>query len=255
MGRYYYIGTFEGTENPDVQWPHRHDFYSIVWFTDSRGINVIDFEEYEIKANRLFIMQPGQIHNWSYDKGSKGYILVFDRHFISELPLDLQDVIFIDLPHENSVHIELLLENLIDELNTGDKLSEKIILSGISYLLDQLRRFAEGLRHNESIKPEIVLKFLSLINYTISENLSVKAYADKLNLSTDKLNEICKEHYGKTPKTIILDKKILEAKRLLYFTNLSVKEIAFRLGFEDSSYFSRVFRQKTTLSPTDFKST
>lgn len=215
---------------------------------------MIDFEEYEIKANRLFIMQPGQIHNWSYSKGSKGYILVFDRHLISEFPLDLQEIIFVDLSYKNSLHIKPLFENLIHELSSGDKLSEEIVVSGISYLLNQLRRFASRLDHIESIKPEIISKFLKSVTDTISENLSIQAYADRLCISNDKLNEICKEYYGKTPKTILLDKKITEAKRLLYFTNLSVKEISFRLGFEDSSYFSRIFRQKTKLSPTEFKS-
>ncbi|WP_171659634.1 AraC family ligand binding domain-containing protein [Flagellimonas amphidinii] len=61
--RYYYVGTFAGTENPSVEWPHRHDFYSIIWFTESLGINVIDFEEYEIKPNRLFFIRPKQVHN------------------------------------------------------------------------------------------------------------------------------------------------------------------------------------------------
>lgn len=100
-----------------------------------------------------------------------------------------------------------------------------------------------------------MLDFSELISNTISQNLSVKNYADRLHITTDKLNEICKQNYGSSPKTIILDKKITEAKRLLYFTDLTVKEIAFKLGFEDGSYFSRIFKQKTNISPTDFKST
>ena len=70
-----------------MDWPHRHDFYSLVWFTDSSGINVIDFEEYEIKPNRLFLMHPKQVHNWSYSKESKGYILVFDKAFHKRISL------------------------------------------------------------------------------------------------------------------------------------------------------------------------
>ena len=106
----------------------------------------------------------------------------------------------------------------------------------------------------KEVKSKTNLKFSKLVSDTISENLSVNEYASRLNLTVDKLNEICKKNYGQSPKTIILEKKITEAKRLLYFTDLSVKEIAFHLGFEDSSYFSRIFKQKTNLSPTEFKS-
>ena len=99
------------------------------------------------------------------------------------------------------------------------------------------------------------LEFSKLVGTTISQNLTVKDYADQLHLTVEKLNELCKENYGQNPKNIILEKKITEAKRLLYFTDLSIKEIAFQLGFEDSSYFSRIFKLKTNLSPSDFKST
>lgn len=237
-----------------MEWPHRHDFYSIVWFTDSTGINVIDFEEYEIKPNRLFLMHPQQVHNWSYSKKSKGYILVIDKHFIHEFPWELLNTVVYDLSAKDIQLLKPIFENLIEESNRNDKLSEKTIASGISYLSFQLKRLSANLAQNDRKKSKTILKFSKLVSDTISENLSVKDYADKLHLTVDKLNEICKKSYGQNPKTIILDKKITEAKRLLYFTDLSVKEIAFQLGFEDSSYFSRIFKQKTKLSPTDFKS-
>lgn len=253
--KFYYAGTFEGTEDPDVEWPHRHDFYSFVWFTESSGINVIDFEEYEIKPERLFFMQPKQVHNWSYSKESKGYIIVFDKHFANAFQLDVMNIAFFDLSPKTTQLLKPLFENLIEESNLNDKLSEKIIASGISYLLFQLKRLANDFEQNKCIKPKNILKFSKLVLNTISENLSVKDYADRLHLTVEKLNKICKESYGQNPKTIILDKKITEAKRLLYFTDLSVKEIAFQLGFEDPSYFSRIFKQKTKRLPSNFRST
>lgn len=250
----FYIGTFEGTEDPQVEWPHRHDFYSIVWFTKSTGINVIDFEEYEIKHNRLFLMRPKQVHNWSYSKNSNGYIVVFDKHLLKEAT-GFANKPFIDLSNKNTKLLALLFENLIQESKKNDELGEKTIIQGISFVLLLLKRWSSETPQNKVVKSKDTLKFSSLVSDTISENLSVNDYASKLNLTVDKLNEICKENYGQSPKTIILEKKLTEAKRLLYFTDLSVKEIAFRLGFEDSSYFSRIFKQKTNFSPTEFKST
>lgn len=238
-----------------MDWPHRHDFYSLVWFTKSSGINVIDFEEYEIKPDRLFFMQPKQVHNWSYSKESKGYILVFAKHFTNEFPLELMDITFFDLKPNNIQLLKPLFKNLIEESKLNDNLGEKSIISGVKYLLLHLTRMASDLKHNKKTKPTTIIKFSKLVTDTISKNLTVKDYADQLHLTVEKLNELCKENYGQNPKNIILEKKITEAKRLLYFTDLSVKEIAFRLGFEDSSYFSRIFKLKTNLSPSNFKST
>ncbi|GHC61100.1 AraC family transcriptional regulator [Ulvibacter litoralis] len=250
---FFYVGTFEDTEDPNVEWPHRHDFYSLVWFTKSTGINVIDFEEYEIKHNRLFSMRPKQVHNWSYSKNSKGYIIVFDKYLLKEIT-DFVDKPFFDLSNKKTQLLKPLFENLIEESKKNDQLSEKTIVQGISYLLLQLKRVSNKNPKNKERKSKTILKFSKLVSDTIGDNLSVNEYASKLNLTVDKLNQICKENYGQSPKTIILEKKITEAKRLLYFTDLSVKEIAFQLGFEDSSYFSRIFKQKTNLSPTEFKS-
>lgn len=218
-------------------------------------MNVIDFEEYQIKPNRLFVMQPKQVHNWSYSKESKGYILVFDKHLVQEFPMDLMDIAFFDLNTKTTQLLKPLFKHLIEESNKKDKLAEKSIISGINYLLLYLTRMLGDLKFIKKSKPKNVLKFSKIVADSISENISVKEYADRLCLTVEKLNKLCKESYGQSPKTIILDKKITEAKRLLYFTDLSVKEIAFRLGFEDSSYFSRIFKQKTKISPSDFKTT
>ncbi|TPN86831.1 helix-turn-helix domain-containing protein [Aquimarina algicola] len=199
-------------------------------------------------------MQPKQVHNWSYSKNSKGYIVVFDKHLLKEPTIEFTNIPYLDLSSIDKKSLKPLFEQLIEEFKYNDSLSEKTIIQGISFLLLKLRRLSNELLQNKGFYSKTTLKFSKLVLDNINKNLSVNDYASKLNLTIDKLNEICKENYGQSPKTIILEKKITEAKRLLYFTDLSVKEIAFRLGFEDSSYFSRIFKQKTNLSPTDFKS-
>lgn len=251
----HYLGTFEGTEEGNIDWPHRHDFFSIVWFTNSSGINVIDFEEYEIKPNRIFLTQPKQVHNWSYSKNSKGFILMIDKHIINKETIGLFKTVFIDLSSQTNTTLYYLFKNLIKEFNKNDELSQSIVLSGISYLINQLKRFALDEDLSKKAKPKTALEFSKLVSETLSENLSVNIYAEKLNLTTERLIEVCQKSYGQSPKSIILDKKITEAKRLLYFSDITISQVAYQLGFEDSSYFSRLFKQKTNLSPTEFKST
>jgi AraC-like DNA-binding protein len=82
----------------------------------------------------------------------------------------------------------------------------------------------------------------------------VRTYADLLNITPAKLNRVCARFTGKNASEFILERVILEAKRHLVFTNMSSKEIAYGLGYDDPSYFSRFFRKKTGYTPTRFRS-
>ncbi len=82
---------------------------------------------------------------------------------------------------------------------------------------------------------------------------SVGFYARELGITVRKLNEIVKAFLGKTAAEAIEERRILEAKRLILFSGMSIKEIAFDLGYEEHSYFTKVFKKFTALTPTDFK--
>jgi len=84
----HYIGIFEETPDPDIEWPHRHNFYSIVWFTQGKGLNVIDFEEYEICPQRIFTTNPRQIHNWEYSAETQGYFILMETSFAQQYNID-----------------------------------------------------------------------------------------------------------------------------------------------------------------------
>tara|TARA_R110002050_G_scaffold280705_1_gene427749 strand:+ start:3121 stop:3393 length:273 start_codon:yes stop_codon:yes gene_type:complete len=83
-------------------------------------------------------MQPKQVHNWSYSKESKGYILVFDKYFTNEFPLELMDIAFFDLKQKNIQLLKPLFKNLIEESNQGNN---------VAY--DCLFRFSIGNKRNE----------------------------------------------------------------------------------------------------------
>ena len=252
-GKKYYIGTFEEIDKPKVDWPHRHNYYSLVWFTKGSGNNVLDFEDYDIKRNRLFLTQPKQVHNWSYSNDTSGFVIILDSLFEAIFPTELSNITYIDLDKTNSEFFIPFLENLIHEFKINDKLSEKVVLSGISFLFSQLSRLSNNSQGNISVKPKILVNFSKLILNNIEQNISVQQYANKLHITVEQLNELCKEYYEQGSKHVIVNKKITEAKRLLYFTNASIKEIAYATGFEDSSYFSRVFKQKTGFPPSEFR--
>lgn len=111
----YYIGTFEGTDDPNIEWPHRHAFYSLVWFTEGNGFYVVDFQEYEIRKDRIFFVSPKQVHNWDYSENSQGYVLMIDSALAAELQAETLYP-YIDITAESNL-LRDIFTHLLDELN------------------------------------------------------------------------------------------------------------------------------------------
>ena len=244
----YFAEAFENIEDSNIEWPHRHSFYSIVWFTEGTGINVIDFSEFEIIPNRVFKINPKQVHNWNYSENSKGYVITFEASLAKELNIDFKSS-FYDIPDEDALFFREIVLRLISESNKKDKLGQNNSELAIAYLCSLLAK-------NEicqTVTNQIIIDFKSLICNDYSISKTITQYADCLNISTEELNTICKSILGITAKQVELDLKIIEAKRLLIYTTLNASETAFCLGFEDTSYFSRIFKKKTGYSPAEFR--
>ena len=242
----YYVGTFEGTEDPEVEWPHRHSFFSLVWFTEGTGSYVIDFEEYEIKPNRLFFVSPKQIHNWDYSDNCMGYILTIDNTLGEELNLSYTFP-YLDINDKSKD----ILSNVFPDLINNFQIQNDIII-GVRYVYQLCERFAKRNQIKYHPTNTNIIAFKKLVSESYAQPHTIECYADKLHLSAEELNSLCKEYSGTTAKQYLLDIKLTEAKRLLLYSDHNVNEIAFRLGFEDSSYFSRIFKRKTSLTPSDF---
>lgn len=243
----YYTGTFEGTEDPEIEWPHRHSYFSLVWFTEGNGFYVIDFEEYEIRPDRLFLVSPKQIHNWDYSKNCKGYILTVDSALGEEL--NLNDTFpYIDISGRTKDLLSIIFPDVIANFE-----AQNDIRIDIRYIYKLCKMFAVYNKKQPYTSNPHIISFKKLISENHTQPHTIGWYADKLHLHTEELNTLCKESMGTTAKQYLLDIKLTEAKRLLLYSEHNVNEIAFRLGFEDSSYFSRLFKKKNSLAPSDFQ--
>lgn len=105
-----------------------------------------------------------------------------------------------------------------------------------------------------SINEKRIYRFLLLLEDYYDTEKGVDFYADKLNLSAKRLNQILKQKTGKTINQILQERTLTEAKHLLFMGKMSIKEVAFTLGYQDASYFSRFFKKMTKLSPEEFRS-
>ncbi len=101
--------------------------------------------------------------------------------------------------------------------------------------------------------PHPMSQFRDLLERYFIQERTVGFYAEKLAVTPNVLTKKCRKYFGKSPSTLIQDRIILEAKKLLHLTYKSVKEIAAELHFEDEHYFSRYFKKNTGIAPTYFR--
>ena len=249
--------------------PHKHSYYEICFFTGGNGIHEIDFVKHEIVAPSIHFVRPGQVHLIYRGEEYKGYLIIFSEDFFN---LNFENIDIIPgyplVTHlENGPILNLiptqydeffaLIQNIESEIENDDSDSQKIIVSYLQIFFLKLRRYFSKLMtsQNDTISPmkKTMYHFNQLVDKYYNEIHHVKEYAELLGESAVRLNYAIKSVTGKTASDIIIERLILEAKRLLLFSDLSNKEVAYKLNYEDPSYFARIFRKKTGMTPTEFR--
>jgi AraC family transcriptional activator of pobA len=248
--------------------PHRHTFYQIIFIKKGAGSNVIDFVSFPIRDNSLFFVSPGQVHFWG--EGLKlidGLYIIFTEEFLLLNPRE-QDFLFeLDFFHNKIESPHLILKNyhlrsisdIIHELElesqTEGYAQAAMIRALLRMMLIRIQRiFDETKTHTVSPKrTSLVHNFKKLVSENCLNKRNSSSYAEMLGLNASYLSETVKELTGLTPTQIIRNEVILEAKRLLAYSDLTISEIGYKLNFEDPSYFGRVFRQCSGLSPNSFR--
>lgn len=250
--------------------PHKHNYYEVCFFTGGSGEHEVDFQTHKIISPGIHFLRPGQVHVIRRGKEYQGYLLVFSEEFfnlnfqnmevIPGYPLitQLENGPILNLTQEQYEDFFQLILNIKKELVNRDEESDKIIVSFLKIFFLKLRQnFAKLVttkNETSSSMRGLVYRFNQLIEENYTQIHHVKEYAEVLGESPINLNRAIKSVTGKTASEIIIDRLILEAKRLLIYSDLNNKEVAYRLNYEDPSYFARIFRRKTGLTPTAFRS-
>jgi len=258
----YYMGRFEEMENPEnVEFPHRHDFYEILWITKGNSKQAIDYNNYKIGRYSLFFISPGQLHLFEEWKGVKGYCIMFTEDFFLQL-FQNKSILFelcyldnltvnpyIQLDNQSAAILQPLVDLLMIERST------EIIQGLLFILLKKIQKLFFGAVAERTIKRQIVIfkKFRNLVEQNFIRQLTLTEYADMLNVTSHYLNNSVKASCNKTASDIIKERIILEAKQLLQFSGKTISEISAILSFKDSSYFSRFFKKNTGFSPLEFR--
>jgi AraC-like DNA-binding protein/mannose-6-phosphate isomerase-like protein (cupin superfamily) len=264
------VEVFDANRHFSVKYPHRHDFFEVLYLLKGSGYHVIDGNKYEIKPPCVFFMSPGQAHKLELSHDIEGFIFIFTSDFYL-LNRSNQNSL-IEFPFFYTIHQDnppLLLENESDIRFLENLFRQSIAEIGRpgDYFLEMLRSIldlilttcAARYQVNENMlnkgKGQILVKrFFHLVEENHQKNLSLSDYSGMIGVTPNHLTQTVKLLTGKTSSQIIKAKQLLEIKRLLVHTNLSVSEIANQLNFEDQSYFTKFFKRETGITPIQYRS-
>lgn len=257
---------FEEMEEPNVDEIHKHTFYEILWIEKGATKQTIDFNEYEVLPGSLFFISPGQVHSFDEWEGLQGGTIFFTEEFVllqNANPQLLYEFSFLDNPHSspvihlNSVEFEKfqVLLTLMNAENARSNHSLLVLQSLLKVFLIEIQRQLDQKIKNKIPPKNLILykKFKSLLEKNVLNHWKSRDYAREIDVSAHHLNFICKQLTDSTTTGLIRERTILEAKRMLIFSEKKVTEIAKILGFTDLAYFGKVFRNVTKMNPLDFK--
>ncbi|QBQ39982.1 helix-turn-helix transcriptional regulator [Sphingobacterium psychroaquaticum] len=242
--------------------PHKHDFYLLFLIEQGSGTHTIDFHTHKVQDRQLHILLPNQTHTWDLGEQTDGYQFMINqqvfesfqsaihihylRRFDSQV-FDLKEEAFNTLLHE--------FQQLNKDLQISQQIPWQIVYTRsqlLSLLISkEIETHLDGLVENK-LHPT-VLHFINLVDRHFIAQKTVAFYADKLHITANYLNILCKRDLQVSALHIIQQRVVQEAKGLLKNTNSSIKEIAYSLGFLDSSYFSNYFKNQVGTTPRQYQ--
>ncbi|MEU5951994.1 AraC family transcriptional regulator [Streptomyces sp. NPDC047525] len=259
------IGTFD-TIGPmsRASFPHRHTFHEIVHVTGGTGGHVVDLTRFALSPPNLCFIAPGQVHHWEDVTGLDGRVILFTDDFLLDHPADRHALrglgrrSWLELPDEAAEPTARLVAELDGEYQAGAEGFQGVLRALLHVLVVRAARLPA---HQPTEPPpaprsrpgSVAAELMTLLGTPEGARRSVRACAQHLGVSVSYLGEAVKASTGRTPGELIRQARVHEAKRLLLRTELSVRQIALRVGFGDPAYFCRFFRRETGTSPGDFR--
>jgi AraC-like DNA-binding protein len=247
--------------------PYIIDFYEIVIVLEGYADVWIDQYKFNATEGTVLFTSPHSVRRTVLKNNFKAIVVLFEPSFFLHLFQDSEFLHRFRFFHSTSGEMALtlqteqynkvssLLDDILNEF-TDLKVDSEHCLRAITYqLLVILNRWfieEKGQKHEESSTSHVT-KFRALLERHFASDSSVSFYASALNISNNYLNVICKRHFGKSVKSLLEERRLREACKLLMYTSKSVKAIAFSLGYNDYSYFCRRFKQAFLVTAIEYR--
>jgi len=241
--------------------PHKHDgYFEVIYLSQGAGFHWIDTQKFQINPPVVYVLS-GQVHYWEMTAIPRGFVLLFREEFFDflkqgsllNLIRNLEGTVEINLSDPGN--LDFVFGEMVNEYKAPSANSVELIQGYLQVVLVKLLR---NKQHDESPTvldgAPVYRRFRQLIQNTHPiSNLKVNEVASELNVSPQNLNAILKKASGKSASELIAEQVLLEAKRHLIHTDMTVSEIAFALNFTDPSHFVKHFKKATNETPQSFR--
>ncbi len=245
---------------------HLITFYEVLIITEGAGYFGLDGEETTIEPGTVVVTLPNQIRQWKIDRTVKGFTFFFEGEFLNTY---FRDEIFLNrfrifdysrpvpgirLTSEGLEKCLWAMHEVEREFGRLQGDSTHLLRSLLYYSISLIdRQYREHNGQNPQDGSSVVYRFKKLLNQNIRRWHTAVAYAEALHISHNHLNKLCKESLRLTALEIIHQRLLLEAKREIRFSNRTISEVAYRLGFSDVSNFNRFFKRNTGTTPRNYR--
>jgi AraC family transcriptional activator of pobA len=241
---------------------HRDEYYVLVVVVKGSGLLTCDMGALTVRPNSILMIRPYQVHSGNLDGGdSEGYFISIEPFLLPTGCKDLFDNLIVPQQCKKLSAAEmktlLRLVKLLHHIFNGENAYKtqitinlmNALIFNVASSLSSLEKWPDQKRNQSYLITQRLKSLVSEHSFLHTPSF----FADKLNIATSHLNDCVKATIGLTVTQYLQQTMLLEAKRQLYYTNADVKKIAFTLGFEDHTYFSRLFKKLTDEAPLAFR--
>lgn len=251
----------------------RNNYYSLIWIKEGKGKLLADFSEYKFSNDNLLAFSPYQPFMLTPENRLNGIAIQFHPDFFCihkhQQEVACNGILFnniyqppiITIDKKSKATLQMLIEQMKSEMQNVALAQNEVLISYLKIFLITTSRLkadqqieAKNATYNLQ-EPFILQSLKDAIEKNYKEKHTASDYATILHITAKALAKIAKTYLNKTLTFLISERIIIEAKRELYLTNKSVKQIAYELGYDDAYYFSRFFKTNTEVSPQIYRNT
>lgn len=240
--------------------PHKHNSYvELIFLSSGSGTHTIDGKAYRVTPPLMFTIRKEQVHHWELTGEPDGYVLILKKQYVeNSRDMALRDLLAGVSAHpyvqiEPSNNLAKLFGLLMESWNLPHPYQTDEIDGLLKALLSNILRYAEPRKRPSQISRDLYHRYEEMLGLTEALRNNVAHYARALATSPQNLNAVCRKAAGQSAAVVLANHLVGEAKRLLHYTDMTVKEIATQFDFADSSHFVKYFKRHVGMTPQAFR--
>ena len=247
--------------------PHIHSYTEVLWITAGSGELHLDMQVFELEADGIYFIRPGQVHKLYCNGETTGFVLSLSKKLLENTTNEIEPASIYEfvpsLMEHRHLHIDPhyredmqdILERMMRETVSRREYSNEILRRYFNIFLFYLRKQLADSAINiiQSRNIQLSQQFKALVDQHYKTRKLVSDYASELNITPNYLNEIIKKVTGHSAGYLIRQRIAMEAKRYAVHSSVCMKEIGYHLGFSDMAHFSKFFKSVVGSNFTDFK--